>query len=380
MRRIGKKIAKPGHLTLRGWYICTSAIAKRCSWVKPPLIYVGDTGWVLSTIGNAIRYHLSNYYAFGPQYAWSDLRQSLVHFGSPTGYFEEEMYRRVHPSNKQVVSWTHGRRSHPNPQFARRLDNVCEASNFLDKIIVHAQAGSTTLLEEGVDRAKLAYIPHGIDTRLFLPPTSEERLDIRRKLGIPEDAKCIGSFQKDGEGWEEGLSPKWVKGPDVFLKVIDRLRRDFNIYVLLTGPARGYVKLGLEKMGVHYRHVFLKRYEDVARHYWALDLYVIASRDEGGPMACLESMATETPLVATRVGMCTDLIRNGENGLLADVDDVDGLTAGASKLLQDAELTKSIVENALGTVRQHDWSAIARRYHEEVYRPLMLDSGYRLSL
>ncbi len=238
----------------------------------------------------------------------------------------------------------------------------------------------TTLLEEGIDGDKLAHIPHGIDTRLFRSPSPEQRIDIRKQLGIPTGAKCIGSFQKDGDGWGEGLSPKWVKGPDAFLEVIDRLRRDYQLCVLLTGPARGYVKSGLEKMGVEYRHVNLRRYEDVARHYWALDLYVIASRDEGGPMACLESMASGTPLVSTRVGMCADLIKHGESGMLSDVDDIDGLAAGASTLLEDASLRETIAANALRTAAQFDWSVIARRYHEEVYRPLLLEAGYRIAV
>ena len=35
---------------------------------------------------------------------------------------------------------------------------------------------------------------------------------MREYLGIPDDAICIGSFQKDGVGWEMGLSPSWSKG------------------------------------------------------------------------------------------------------------------------------------------------------------------------
>ena len=146
---------------------------------------------------------------------------------------------------------------------------------------------------------------------------------MRKKLGIPSTAHCIGSFQKDGIGWDEGMKSKWVKGPDTFLQVVQRLRRDHEICVLLTGPARGYVKSGLERIGVPYRHVWLKDYGEVAKHYWALDLYIIASRDEGGPLALLESMASKVPVVSTRVGMSVDLLVDGDNGLLSDVDDVD---------------------------------------------------------
>ena len=41
----------------------------------------------------------------------------------------------------------------------------------------------------------------------------------------------VGSFQKDGEGWEEGLTPKHIKGPDVFVEVVKRLNREHLFFV-----------------------------------------------------------------------------------------------------------------------------------------------------
>lgn len=172
------------------------------------------------------------------------------------------------------------------------------------------------------------------------------------------------------------MDPKWVKGPDVLLEVVDRLRRDYELCVLLTGPARGYVKAGLDRMDVSYRHVWLKRYEDVARHYWALDLYVIGSRDEGGPMAVLESMATGVPLVSTRVGMSVDIISNGENGFLSEIEDADALATNASKLIESPKLRCRFSRSGVAVAKVNDWSAIASRYHQEVYRPLLIEDGY----
>ena len=337
---------------------------------RPSVIYVGDSDWVLSTIGKAIQQHLEEQYRFGPRFAWRGIRNSLIHWGSPPPYFSGRLYLRVHPSNVQVVNWTHGQRSNPEPVFAERLDNAQEAVSHAEKVICHSMIGMKTLLQEGIDPDKLVNIPHGIDTRMFRPPSSSERFFIRRELEIPETAYCIGSFQKDGEGQGEGLSPKRVKGPDVFLGVIDRLRQDHELCVLLTGPARGYVKAGLERMGVSYRHVYLKDYRDVARHFRALDAYVIASRDEGGPMALLESMASGVPLISTRVGMCIDLIEDRINALLADIEDVDCLADRTAEVREDAELRQSLITAGLLTARAHDWSNIAKRYDEEVYRPL----------
>ncbi len=120
----------------------------------------------------------------------------------------------------------------------------------------------------------------------------------------------------------------------MLLAVLERLRERIpELVVLVTGPSRGYVLAGLERLGIPARHVLLPSVEDVARAYDAIDVCLVTSRDEGGPRAVLEAMAIGVPIVSTRAGQATDLVRHGENGWLADVDDVDALveaTAGVA--------------------------------------------------
>jgi glycosyltransferase involved in cell wall biosynthesis len=148
----------------------------------------------------------------------------------------------------------------------------------------------------------------------------------RVALGLPADAFVVGSFQKDGIGWGEGLEPKLVKGPDVLVAALERARHDVpELHVLLTGPARGYVRGGLERLGIPYRHLLARSRSELARAYHTLDVCLVASRQEGGPKAVLESMASGIPLVTTRVGQATELVEHGRTGWLVDVDDADGL-------------------------------------------------------
>ena len=345
---------------------------------KAPIVYVGDSGWVLSTIGHYLSLNLDDRYDFWPYWLWRGVRRSLVHFGSPPAYFGRRLYREIHRSNKQVVSWTHGQRSDPDPEFSRRLDALEECCLYVDKIVCHSRTGIETLAAEGVDRQLLEHVPHGIDNEAFRLPNESERDSARRILGVPDGALCVGSFQKDGIGMDEGLQPKWIKGPDSFLAVVDALRRDYVLFVLLTGPARGYVMAGLERLGVPYKHVHVPTYTDIVNCYWALDVYAICSRDEGGPMALLESMATGVPVVATRVGMCRDLVESGTNGLLADVDDVPSLAAGVARVFEEDELRASLASEGKATARLFDWRRIASQYDRAVYRPLMVEAGYHV--
>jgi glycosyltransferase involved in cell wall biosynthesis len=89
-------------------------------------------------------------------------------------------------------------------------------------------------------------------------------------------------------------------------------------------------------LGIPYRHALLPDVDALPRAYAAVDVCVVASRDEGGPRAVLESMATGVPLVTTRVGQAVDLVLHERNGWMVDVEDVQGLAhwvahvAGAS--------------------------------------------------
>jgi glycosyltransferase involved in cell wall biosynthesis len=69
--------------------------------------------------------------------------------------------------------------------------------------------------------------------------------------------------------------------------------------------------------------------------------------------------------------MCADLLKKNDIGLLADVDDVKGLVAGSSKLLQDTSLRRAMAEQALLVTKDYDWSVIVERYNQEVYMPLL---------
>lgn len=61
----------------------------------------------------------------------------------------------------------------------------------------------------------------------------------------------------------------------------------------------------------------------------ALDLYIVASRQEGGPKAVLESMASGVPLVTTRVGQAMDIVKHGVNAWMTDVENAEALAAFA---------------------------------------------------
>lgn len=194
------------------------------------------------------------------------------------------------------------------------------------------------VLNTGIDPSKVFMIPIGINLSFFPFRSTEMKYAARAALGIPHSAFVVGSFQKDGVGWGEGLEPKLIKGPDVFIETMKRLKKDIpEVFVMLSGPARGYVKKGLEDADIPYIHRFLTSYPDIATLFQALDLYVVSSRQEGGPKAILESMASGVPLVTTRVGQAMDLVKHGENAFMTAVEDVDALASYALQVYRSPQ-------------------------------------------
>lgn len=297
------------------------------------------------------------------------LAQRVVHFGSQ--YMWLAWGRHMSNTNRFAVSFFHGKRE-DGPEVSRHIDAFLESVPRLGRIVTGAGLIERRLLSWGVPQERVVRIPIGVDTMLFRPPTTEQRNAARASMGIPDHAVVIGSFQKDGIGWGDGMEPKLIKGPDVFLKTIEQLKRNTPVVVMLTGPARGFVKQGLDRLGVPFVHRYVQDHAELVECYHALDLYFVTSREEGGPMGLMESMASGVPVVSTTVGMAPDLIVDGVTGGLAKPEDATGMVEKALGLLSlSKDETTSLRARATQAVKVCDWSVVGRRHLDEVYRPLL---------
>jgi glycosyltransferase involved in cell wall biosynthesis len=296
------------------------------------------------------------------------LTSGVIEFGSQYQWVEWGKY--LSPKCRFVSTFFHGK-PEDGAEVARHIERFLASVPRLDKIVASASLVRDRLLGWGVPAAKIALIPIGCETGRFRPPKPEERAAARARFGIAPHEIVIGSFQKDGEGWGEGDVPKPIKGPDVFLAAVAQLAKDLPVFVLLSGPARGYVKRGLEKHGIRYAHEYAPDRDALAKLYHPLDLYLVTSREEGGPMALMESMSSQVPVVSTRVGMAPDLIGDGVTGALVEVGDVDAIVRRARGILALPDRARALRKAAREAVMVADWSVVARRHLEEVWTPVL---------
>ena len=275
---------------------------------------------------------------------------------------KENLIKIISQKNKIILTWWHSGAGGNNIELLQSIDTVKRISKYLTFIHAPCLQEYNFLIGHGIGADKIKVVPEGIED-FFKPLPPGEKTRNRKRLGIPEDAFCIGYFQKDGIGWGEGNNPKREKGPDIFIETVSMLFKKYgNISIVLTGPSRGYVKEGLRKAGIPFIHEFLKNYQDIVKFYGVLDLYLITSRNEGGPKSVLEAMACGIPVVSTRVGMCSDIIRDNQNGFLCDVENIDQLYEKSEKLILNEELRNKFKENGLETVKSYLWDKVAQLF------------------
>jgi GalNAc-alpha-(1->4)-GalNAc-alpha-(1->3)-diNAcBac-PP-undecaprenol alpha-1,4-N-acetyl-D-galactosaminyltransferase len=158
------------------------------------------------------------------------------------------------------------------------------------------------------------------------------------------------------------------KGFDLLLKAFSAARKA----VAETAPDSGWVlnilgdgreKDRLERLagelGIAERVRFHGKTREIGCYYWNADVFVSSSRWEGFPNVLLEAMSVGLPVAAFACpGGVTDLVRDGENGLLVEREDWSGLSVALSGLMTDPELRDRLGSRARETAAGYSLNRI----------------------
>ena len=303
---------------------------------------------------------------FYPKY----FRNNIVHFGSQ--YMWVDWYKYLNKKNKYVVSFFHGKHE-DGPIVSKHIKSFLKSEPLLSAIITSSSIMKKRLIKWGIPKEKLFLIPIGVDSNVFYPINRNDKNKLRAKYEIEKNEIVIGSFQKDGQGWSDGDLPKLIKGPDIFVEVMSILKKQgYPIKIFLTGPARGYVKKALLKLNVPFIHEFVDNINDLNTRYHLLDLYLITSREEGGPKGLVESMASGIPVISTNVGMSYDFLENNHNGFVSYNNQPDELASYISKVINNKLIKEKFIKNSFLKVNDFKWENVAELHLKKVYLPLML--------
>jgi glycosyltransferase involved in cell wall biosynthesis len=158
------------------------------------------------------------------------------------------------------------------------------------------------------------------------------------------------------------------KGVDVLVKAFSLLReQDAELVIVGDGVERGRLERMCRELGV--KADFRGYLVDIGAALRDSDVLVLPSREEGLGLVLLEAMARGVPVVATRAGGIPELVVDGENGLLVEREDPEGLAEALERLLRDQALARRLVEGGLETAGSFTWEKMAGEV-DEVYAEL----------
>ncbi len=191
---------------------------------------------------------------------------------------------------------------------------------------------------------KFHLVPLGIDLAPFLEACFDPEL--KKRLGVPEKAPVVGIVAR--------LEP--IKDVGRFLEIARRVsiaREDAWFLIVGDGPLRADLARRAHALGIAGKTIFLGTREDVARLYPLMDVVCLTSQNEGTPLVLIEAMAAGRAVASHAVGGVSDLVEDGQTGVLVPPDDPYRFAEAVIRLLMDPASRKF-----LGAAAQ----AASRRY------------------
>jgi len=214
-------------------------------------------------------------------------------------------------------------------------------------------------------RRRSVVVPNGVDLERFRAPTPTERQQARDLLGLDGDGLVLVTVAR--------LEPS--KGVDDLIEAVGRARSHPTLVVV--GDSTGYsggdahersLRARAAELGTDVR--FLGARSDVDVILRSADAFVFASRWEAFGLVLAEASATGLPVITSDAGGCTEVVDDGETGIVVAAGDVAAFAAAIDALASDDER-----RSRLGTAgrakmsREYDSNLLGARI-VPVYRAL----------
>jgi glycosyltransferase involved in cell wall biosynthesis len=205
---------------------------------------------------------------------------------------------------------------------------------------------------------------------------TEDRHGARRRLGIDDDRPCVAAVGSITRG----------RGQDVLMRAFAMLKKELpDARCLIVGEPfdrerdHGYrARLDnlAEQLGIADAVEFVGPVEQVARVYAAADLVVNPARipESFGRVAC-EALLAGRPVVSTRVGAVSEVLRDEETALLVPAEDPDGLAAAMLRCFAEPAFASTLAAAGRADVlRRFDPDSVAERFSLMVAEALARES------
>jgi PEP-CTERM/exosortase A-associated glycosyltransferase len=226
------------------------------------------------------------------------------------------------------------------------------------RVVAICEGIRSEVVSRGISSSRVAMVPNGVDPEWFEPRARAIDLAARLGLGGGPVFGYIGSFSR-----YEGL-------PYLIEAMPELLTRFPGSRLLLVGGGRDEqaVRAAAERAGAAVLLPGRVPQEHVRDFYTLIDVFVLPRRrirltELVTPLKPLEAMAMGIPVLASDIGGHSELVIDGETGLLFKAESPESLVEQASRLGRDPELRAQLGAGGrrwAGTERT--WERIVARY------------------
>ncbi len=283
------------------------------------------------------------YHLYRGAYDWT-----MVFFA---GYGEAQalrVLRTLHPQKYCIVFQVPADLAPLRFEELRRLDIARRA----DRLIAVSKIVGDEVERQFGRRCEV--IANGVDADHFAP-SAENRSRVRAQMGVTGTAPILISLA----ALEENKGVQWV------IRALPALLSgfpDLQYWVLGEGAHRRTLEEEVRTLGLERQVRLLGNSDQVASFLAAADIGCLLSRREAFPLAVLEYMSTELPVVCS-ARPPFDTVVNPENGVLVDETNTSAVAEGLAKVLSDPTRRHRMGQNGRQSVLNgYTWDAIADRY------------------
>jgi len=217
------------------------------------------------------------------------------------------------------------------------------------KVITVSNSTKRKLMRE-LPEEKIEVIPNGVDLKLYEGPAKKAS-----RPRIVYVGRLVG-----------------YKHVDDLLLAFSKLPAESQLFVVGDGPEMGRLRSLSEKLGLGKRVVFtgFVKEEEKISILKSSHVLVLPSSTEGFGIVVLEAWASGTIPVVSNIPALTELVQDGESGMVFRLHDVSQLTQKLKQVLEEDSLREELVKEGEKRVRNFDWEIIAKK-HEEIFKSLL---------
>ena len=291
---------------------------------------------------------------------WTRQRPDLVHVATegPLGWSAVQAARKLRlPLSTDFRTNFHAYSQHygigwlrkPIAAYLRRFHNLADCT------MVPSSDLLQDLCAQGFER--LLVVARGLDASRFSPVHRSEAL--RTEWGVAPDQPVLLSVGRLAR----------EKNLDLLVRTWQAMRAeraDLKLVVVGDGPSRNTLALACPDALL----VGAKSGDELARHYASADVFVFPSVTETYGNVTPEALASGLAVIAFDYAAAAELIRHGDNGLLAPRGDEAAFLRNAVELARNPSLLQHLRERGRATTLTQDWGQIARQV-ESVWQQLL---------